>query len=334
MSNSKPQKFIKTCVVCGQRFVGGSNRTTCGSEVCMESNRHGVRPFADELYEEELVDELTKVSDNELIDELNRRGYAADIRPMEEKFYMNVNISDLYTDMFKFGVVSDTHIGSVYQQMTYLHLAYDIFEKEDITFVVHGGDLVEGDGRQYRGQAGEMFLGGIDKKVKYTKDNYPKKPNMETVIVGGSHDYIFLKNSGFDVLDNVCSDREDLCNYGYFRADLTINDYEIAVVHGIGGWTYARSYRLEKWIDKQNKLTIPDMTLMGHFHHASYLPDCRGTEGFMLPCFQGLTPYLEERSLYPTIGFMIISIKRLSDTGIWAITPQFVVFKEELKEDF
>ena len=44
----------------------------------------------------------------------------------------------------KFGIVSDTHFGSVYTQITHLHDFYDLCAKEGIKDVYHTGDITDG----------------------------------------------------------------------------------------------------------------------------------------------------------------------------------------------
>ena len=49
------------------------------------------------------------------------------------------SIGSLSNRKVKIGIVSDTHFGSIWQQVTALHQAYDYFEKEKVDFCVHAG---------------------------------------------------------------------------------------------------------------------------------------------------------------------------------------------------
>jgi hypothetical protein len=46
--------------------------------------------------------------------------------------------------VIKFGIVSDNHFCSKWQQLTFLNYAYDRFEQAGVTEVYNAGDIVDG----------------------------------------------------------------------------------------------------------------------------------------------------------------------------------------------
>jgi hypothetical protein len=78
-------------------------------------------------------------------------------------------VHDYYGDHAKFGLVSDTHFGSLYTNRSLLHLAYKTFKKEGIDTVYHCGDICDGE-KMYRGQEYELHAHGADAQIKEVKN--------------------------------------------------------------------------------------------------------------------------------------------------------------------
>lgn len=127
--------------------------------------------------------ELQKAKTPELLEEISRRGFISQRREL--------NIDRTYKwparkRTFSIGAVSDTHMGSQYQQITLLHEAYKIFKTRGIKDVLHCGDITEGSGKMHRDQLYEMFVVGGDKLVEYVVNNYPKQDGIKTHIIMGN----------------------------------------------------------------------------------------------------------------------------------------------------
>ena len=97
---------------------------------------------------------------------------------------------------FKIGVVSDSHIGNICTQMTFLNRAYDIFEELDITDVYHCGDILDGWYPNRSDQIYELFAHGADRQIDYVCDHYPMRENITTHFITGNHDFTFVRNTG------------------------------------------------------------------------------------------------------------------------------------------
>lgn len=240
-------------------------------------------------------------------------------------------------EVIKFGIVSDTHIGSECQQLTHLHTAYKHFSNEGITDVIHAGDLFAGNGKVYKGQIYEMFLMGASKIRKYAHDNYPYQKGIKTHILRGNHDASFFKDSGDCQVQLLSQEREDINYLGSMGAYININGIKIYVQHPDGGVPYARSYRLQKIIEQFAPEGKPDVFILGHLHVQSYLPMYRNVCGIMMPCFESQTEYLRRKGLYPEIGYVIMElIKNNVDrkNGIVMAQPRFYPFYVPIREDY
>jgi len=82
-------------------------------------------------------------------------------------------------------IVSDTHLGSIYEQAIALHRFYKMPADAGCEFVIHAGDLT--DGVQLRkGHEYECSLTGVDQLMQYAVDHYPS--DIPTYILAGNHD--------------------------------------------------------------------------------------------------------------------------------------------------
>ena len=273
---------------------------------------------------------IEKVKTNALLEEMSNRGFISTHREL------SIDRTYKFPRKFKpftIGVVSDTHLGSNCQQITLLHEAYNIMRLRGIKTVLHAGDVVEGNGKLFRGQVYEMFLHGADAMIDYTVKYYPKFKGMTTYIMGGSHDYSFFKEGGTDVLMRIAEQREDIQNLGMFGAYMKIGRLLIYIMHGTGGNAYARSYKMQKIIEQIPPEKKPHILLLGHYHTQCHLPTYRNVAGFQLPCFQTQTNYLMAKALFPEVGFLILTITP-NAKGIFKYDTEWYPFYVPVKNDY
>jgi len=274
--------------------------------------------------------DLHKTKLDELLEEVSKRGFMS----VRREILINRNYQfPKKLKPFKVGVISDTHFGSQYAQPTLLKYAYQTFKSEGITQVFHCGDVIEGNGKLYRGQVYEMFLHGADSMVDYVVKNYPKEKGITTYLIGGSHDYCFYAEDGIDVLRLISEKRKDLKYMGMFGADVKIGNIKIMMMHGDGGVAYARSYKMQKIIEQFPAGDKPNVLLLGHYHVTNELPLYRSMVGLQLPCFQSQTPYLRKKGLAPDVGFLILEIFP-DKCGICHIKADWHFCHKVIKGDF
>ena len=77
----------------------------------------------------------------------------------------------------------------------------------------------------------------------------------------------------------------------------------------------------------------PQIFGIGGQHVAALLPDYLGITSLMTGCFEGRTPYLQGKGLYPDIGGWVLEIW-LKDSGELArVRSEFISF-EEIENDY
>jgi len=320
----------RTCPFCGKVFKvrKTSNKIYC-SIVCKEAYAEITRNQArKEAFK--IVRSQKELSEEELINRVQSLGYIVVKEHVETE--TRVKVKDFKGDKkITIGIVSDTHIGSKQQQLTYLQEFYSYAEKK-VDFFIHSGDLLEGSGSLYKGQHFEMFLHGADAQVDYAIRNYPKS-KKKTYLVGGNHDYSFFKSVGFDVLRVFADARNDIEYLGYAGAYLEIGAVKIYIMHPDGGIAYAVSYRLQKIIEQFAPEEKPHILICGHYHKPCHIPMYRNVEGFLTPCFQSQTPYLKRKGVYPAIAGQIIEIE-INSEGLVSVKNMYYPFYHPRHEDF
>lgn len=277
-----------------------------------------------------LIDSAVELSESELIDRLQALGHRVSIdRPQEKR----VKLAPKSVKHHRFGVVSDTHMGSKYQQLTYLHEFYDLCKKEKIDTVLHVGDLVHGSPKMHRDMILESFVHGADAQTEYAITNYPKVPGITTHLIAGNHDTSFWEDSGTDVVAAFCKQRED-CHYlGRRGAFIEMGGVSIYLWHPRGGGAYALSYKLQKFVEQVAPDQKPHMVLTGHWHSPAHIPAYRNVEAFRLPCYQSQTPFEKTLALHPVIGGVILDMWTSPD-GIEDLQTKWVIRRIPKQNDY
>lgn len=73
-------------------------------------------------------------------------------------------------------------------------------------------------------------------------------------------------------------------------ADMKIGKLKIRLFHGKGGVAYAKSYKLQKYLDGVPMDETPDILQTGHIHQAFYMKQ-DNTHCFQTGCLEDPTPY-------------------------------------------
>lgn len=280
--------------------------------------------------------EAEPAATEDLIQELHHRGYFVAKHLQETDGRYPVDLARFDGDVFRFGAISDPHLCSRYQQLTHFRSMYALFAQREISTVFNSGDIIEGNGKQYRGQEYELFVHGADEQLSYAVENYPREAGITTYFIGGSHDNSFFKAGGHDILKSLASERRDMKYLGVHGAYVIpegLHDFPIYLMHPDGGVPYARSYRLQKLIENFAPEAKPRMVLCGHLHMGLHLPSYRNVEGLLVPCFQAQTPYLKAKGLFPMIGGVIVELT-VKDADTISIKVEWFPFFVPVADDF
>lgn len=231
-----------------------------------------------------------------LVEMLKKQGYLFDVIDSRIKKIKPIKENDIYEvksnlDHLKFLMISDTHLASKYDRVDILRYLYQEAEDKGVNYILHSGDLTEGlSGRSQ--QLFELKELSYTGQRDYVIDKYPQS-NIPTYMISGNHDLWWVKQCGADIVNDICKQRDDLIYLGSDCEDLKIGKLKIRLYHGKGGQAYAKSYKLQKYLDTIPLQERPHILQTGHIHQAFYMKQDK-THCFQTSCLQDLTPY--ERS--------------------------------------
>jgi predicted phosphodiesterase len=210
----------------------------------------------------------------------------------------------------RFGMISDTHIGSLFCDKALLNYAYEVFAEEGIKTVLHAGDILDGM-QMYKGHPFELEAQGSDAQVSLAVEQYPKHKGITTYFITGNHDRSFWKLSGTEVGSKISAQRPDMVHIGHQEADIKIGEDDaiatIRLCHPDGGTAYAISYKIQQYVNALPSGQKPDILITGHYHKTEELY-YRGVVCYQAGCIQAQTPYMRGKQLAAAMGFRILEV--------------------------
>lgn len=274
-----------------------------------------------------------KLRDQDLIVELEDRGF---IITKDAATHRVREISAQPAGKVRFAVCSDTHLGHRHQQITHLRDFYAKATAWGAEFMLHAGDLVDGQ-NMHRDQQFELFRHGVDAQAKYAIFALPELRNkkrqlLKTYVIGGNHDGSGWNDVGANVLGQLADNRPDIEFLGAPTATFHHGPLRIMLMHPDGGPSYARSYRLQKIVEGFEADSKPHLLLAGHWHIQAHV-HVRNVHAFALPCFQSQTAYLKRKGLQPVVGGLLVEAD-YDDRGLLDLTTKWVLYPNPTPHDF
>jgi predicted phosphodiesterase len=209
-------------------------------------------------------------------------------------------------DHFKFGVLSDTHLGSNYTSPELIYKAFEEFKKEKVDFVVHAGDVCEGMSNR-PGHIYELSHLGYEKQKKHAIDVLGQCP-VDSFYIDGNHDRWFIKNSGSLIVQDICENIPGATFLGHDEGDLKLKENGLLRLwHGEDGSSYATSYRIQKVVESISGGEKPNIIILGHVHKQAYVFE-RNIQCVSAGCMQYQTPWMRGKRLAAHVGFHIIDV--------------------------
>lgn len=182
----------------------------------------------------------------------------------------------------KFWLVSDTHFWAKQCAKDELWEFYDIAKDRWVECFVHAWDIVDGND-VYQWQQFEQDAVWFEAQLQDIKQNYPNVW-LPTYFIGWNHDEKFLKQNWINICKAIETVRQDLINLGFYDARLKLNGIEINLHHGWGSLSYAKDYKMKKYLESLPVENQPDIFALWHYHTALY-DFHRGIHGFMPGAF-------------------------------------------------
>ena len=211
-------------------------------------------------------------------------------------------IPNLTLNEDKIIICSDTHIGSKYENRTYLEDMVDYAIVNNIKSIVHGGDLLHSNKKGVKSDY-EDLEDQLDHFLYY----YSRARGVTNYVLLGNHDVHFMKKKpeAYEVISN----RGDIKIIGAKRAYFNFNDLLISVFH-----------KIDKY--KMELPNIPaDIYLYGHRH------ECRvkGNDIFIPTLSDDVKFYLDDKN---KAGFLV-----MNDYGDIVTVDQVMVENKRLTKN-
>lgn len=185
-------------------------------------------------------------------------------------------------------LISDTHLCSKYDRLDILRYLYEKAQDRGIRHILHSGDFT--DGRSNRPEhIYELRETSYEGQVDYCVEKYPTFDGR-TYVISGNHDDWWYKSTGSEIVKAIANRRDDIVYLGSDVADLSIGKLKIRLFHGKGGLAYAKSYKVQKYLDSIPLDERPDILQTGHIHQSFYMKQ-DGTHCFQTSCLEDLTPF-------------------------------------------
>lgn len=269
------------------------------------------------------------------IEALEMSGYTVTTPQPIEPVYKFDPASLKGKDRIRIAVVSDTHLCSTYQQITMLREFYEYAEKEaKVDAFLHAGDLTDGPHQAHRDAPYNLFRHGADAQKDYIVEAYPET-KLKTYVIGGNHDYMHINQNGYDIVRDICEERDDMEYLGSQHfAHVDFGRVRVQMVHPYKGGAYALTYNIQKYIEGLASERKPHIVLMGNFHRMCYLPGYRNVEGWLLPCFQAQTPFMAGKNINPVLGGVIIEFGQDPHGLAASVKNEVVRFPRILEHDY
>lgn len=258
------------------------------------------------------------------------------IQSQANKVVKKPNKYEIYDGRLKtirFAIIGDTHFCSKQDQLQVVHALYDEFTKRKIRLVFHCGDISDGFYKNRPEHIFQLKAFGSDEQAEYIIKNYPKREGIKTLFITGNHDHTHIKNGGTDIGRAIAREREDMEYLGVDFAEVIINNCKIHLYHPAGGSAYARSYKLQKFIDAMRSGEKPHILAQGHFHKTFYM-FYRNIHAFSVPGLQGYTPFMRSLALGNDMGAWIVEAKINKQGNVISITPELIpIYETEEKKN-
>jgi len=223
-------------------------------------------------------------------------------------------------------LISDTHLASKYDRLDILKYLYDKAEKNGVKHILHSGDFT--DGRSNRPeQVYELREPSYEGQVEYCVEKYSTFSG-KTYVIQGNHDDWWYKSAGSEIVKSIAQQRDDIEYLGADVADMKIGNLKIRLFHGSGGSAYAKSYKLQKYLDSIPLAERPDILQTGHIHQSFYMKQ-DNTHCFQTSCLEDQTPYCRGKGLANDKSCWWVDVDFDDKGNIYNISPKLETFGDK-----
>jgi hypothetical protein len=225
--------------------------------------------------------------------------------------HKKVNVLKQASNIVRFALTGDRHIGSLEFFEDGLHAFYNRVRAEGIDLVLDAGDVLDGN-RMYRGQEFELRDVGFAAQLTRFVNTMPRIAGIKTEFITGNHDASFKSAAGIGVGESLAEKRDDYVFLGEAQATKRFvtpaGVFDVMLLHPDGGTSYALSYRPQKITEQLEGGTKPNLIGIGHYHKAEFIPSYRNVAVCQTGTFSWQTPYMMRKGLSAHVGGWLFEV--------------------------
>jgi predicted phosphodiesterase len=258
--------------------------------------------------------------------------YAIDtlLKQERKEYEHSVGSSNQYTFM----VLSDSHMGSMNEQTSFLHYLYDYAVSRGINTVYHCGDISEGWKRSRPDHQFSLHAISFDEQLDHIVSAYPKRDGIMTYFITGNHDHFHIQNGGANIGKAIEAQRKDMKYLGINTAVIKLGDNaKMELFHPQDGSSYALSYGGQKYLDSLNGGDKPNIIFVGHHHKSLYFL-YRNVHYFEVPSTHSQSDWEKGKRIQNTSGAWIVTVEVDSLGTVTRIVPESIIQFKHIKDDW
>ena len=257
--------------------------------------------------------------DGELIDYIN----GEIIRLQKPR--KNQGVYDIPNNLehLKLLLISDTHLCNKADRLDILRYLYNKAENKGVKYILHSGDFTDGKSNRAE-QIYELKEPSYDGQTQYCVEKYPTFSG-KTYVIQGNHDDWWYKSNGSEIVKAIARQRDDIVYLGADVADLKIGKLKIRLFHGSGGVAYAKSYKIQKYLDSIPIAEKPHILQTGHIHQAFYMKQDK-THCFQTGCLEDLTPYCRGMGFNNDKSVWWVDVNFDNKGNVYSVVPELEEF--------
>ena len=238
------------------------------------------------------------------------------------------------TSKFTFMVISDSHLGSKNEQLTFLHYLYDEAERRGITNIYHCGDISEGFKKSRDDHMYSLHSIGFDDQADYIIRNYPEREGITTFFITGNHDHFHIQNGGANIGKRISASRKDMQYLGINTAVIQLTpNCKMELFHPQDGSSYALSYSGQKYLDSLSGGDKPHMIFVGH-HHKYISMWYRNVWYFEVPSTHLQSDWEKGKRIRNDSGALIITVEVDSTGTLMDCNHSMIPHIKHIKDDW
>ena len=280
-----------------------------------------------------------------LLRELRKEGINIGIQKKDDDIYLfnhgerelnKDNSYQFYTDErneFKFVAISDTRLGSKYQQLTILNDIYLKAFEMGFRNVILCGNISEGLFPVDNAYSDTNFLADSLEQVDYITQYFPYIEGMRTYFITGTRDEKHLKRNKINIGKRISDIRKDMIYLGHTSCNVMIDKVNMLVFSPKLEKTYTVSYRPQQQVDSFRSEDKPDILLYGGLLQMEKMT-YRSVKCISVPSVCATTKEMSDKRYSNTVGAWYITVTTDKYGNLLSIRAIDSVYYKTNKDDY